>query len=131
MSGSSGRCTPRWNWKSTATSRARAFGYSQALQDVWGSAELWLSERLCAALVQHPSAEYVDFRSKGPITPHQLAAVLRPYGIRPIHGLRNHLGGYRRAQFENAWARLLQKPTKDSLPRSRGPGSPKPPRRKR
>jgi hypothetical protein len=98
----------------------------QALQDVWGKMETWISESLCKALAKHPSGEYADFRGRGPITPHQLAAVLRPFGIRPIHNLHptgrsdDNRGGYRRAQFENAWARLLQKPSRDSLTRSPG-----------
>jgi len=98
----------------------------QALRDVWGSAEERTSENLCKALAEHPSGEYADFRAKGPIGPHQLAALLRPFGIRPIHNLHptgrsnKNQGGYRRAQFENAWARLLQKPSRDSLTRSPG-----------
>ena len=98
----------------------------QALKDVWGSAEERTSESLCVALRNHPSGEYADFRGKGPIGPHQLAALLRPFGIRPIHNLhptgraKENQGGYRRAQFENAWARLLQKPSRDSLTRSPG-----------
>src|SRR5262249_13311743 len=79
------------------------------LRDVWGKQEKWSSADLCTALVAHPSGEWADFRGKGPISPHQLAAMLREYGIRPIHGGKH--GFYRRAQFEDAWARLLQKPT--------------------
>ena len=92
----------------------------QALKDVWSRAEEWTSENLFAALAAHPSGEWVD------ITPHKLAAKLRPYGIRPIHGLhptgRSDLTrcGYRCAQFENAWARLLQKPSRDSHTRTPG-----------
>jgi Protein of unknown function (DUF3631) len=99
----------------------------QGLQDVWGKVEKWTSESLCKALAKHPSGEYADFRGKGPITPHQLAALLRPFGIRPIHNLHptgrsgKNQGGYRRVQFENAWARLLQKPSRDSLTRSPDP----------
>jgi len=96
-----------------------------ALRDVWGDAEERTSESLCKALAAY-SEEWADFRGKGPITPHQLAALLRPFGIRPIHGLHptgradQTRGGYRYAQFENAWARLLQKPS--SAPHTRTPG---------
>jgi putative DNA primase/helicase len=79
------------------------------LRDVWGRQEKRPSADLCAALATHPSGEWADFRGKDPISPHQLAAILRDYGIRPIHG--NKFGFYRRSQFEDAWARLLQKPT--------------------
>jgi len=95
-----------------------------ALRDVWGSAEVRTSESLCRALAEH-SEEWADYRGKGhPIGPHQLAALLRPFGIRPIHNLhptgraKENQAGYRRAQFEDAWARLLQKPSGDSLTRS-------------
>jgi hypothetical protein len=100
----------------------------QGLQDVWGSADERTSESLCKALATHPSGEWADFRGKGPISLHQLAALLRPFGIRPIHGLHptgrsdQTRGGYRRAQFENAWARLLQKLSPDSHTRTLGRG---------
>jgi putative DNA primase/helicase len=95
-----------------------------ALRDVWGKAEERTSRSLCAALAAHLSGEWADFRDKGSISQVQLAALLKPFGIRPIHNLHptgradKNLGGYRRAQFENAWARLLQKPPRDSLTRS-------------
>jgi hypothetical protein len=100
-----------------------------ALWDVWGEGQKRTSKSLCAALAAHPSGEWADFRGKGPISPHQLAALLRPFGIRPVHNLhlagssKDNQGGYLRSQFECAWARLLQKPSQDSLTRS--------PRRKR
>jgi putative DNA primase/helicase len=103
----------------------------QGLKDIWGSAEERSSKSICKALAAHPSGEWADFRGKGPIGPHQLAALLRPFGIRPIHNLHptgradKNVGGYRRAQFENAWARLLQKPSRDSLTRSPSRRSPK------
>jgi putative DNA primase/helicase len=88
------------------------------LWDVWGRAgrpSKRTSESLCAALVTHPSGEWADFHGKGPISQVQLAALLRPFGIRPIHNLCQRRGrnqsGYQYNQFENAWARLLQKPT--------------------
>jgi len=100
----------------------------QGLKDVWGSVEERTSESVCEALAEHPSGEWVDFRGKGPISPHQLAALLRDFRIRPIHGLHptgrsdQTRGGYRRVQFENAWARLLQKPSRDSHTRTPGRG---------
>jgi len=46
-----------------------------------------------------------------------------PYRIRPrvLHPTKRSdvtRGGYRRAQFQEAWARLLQKPTKESNTRT-------------
>jgi Protein of unknown function (DUF3631) len=91
----------------------------QGLHDVWGDAEKRKSASLCEALAAHPSGEWADFRDKGPISSIQLAALLREFGIKPIHNLfqagrgkdKKNRGGYRRAQFKNAWARLLQKPS--------------------
>jgi len=100
-----------------------------ALKEVWGTAEVRTSKSLCADLAAHPSGEWADFRGKGPISPTQLAALLRPFGIRPIENVLRgrHAGdknpnGYRRSQFVNAWTRLLQKPTRDSLTPSRQDG---------
>ena len=88
-----------------------------ALRDVWGSEQERTSKSLCAALAAHPSGEWRDFRGKGPISQHQLAAMLRgEFGIRSFTGHptgRSNLtrGSYRRSQFEDLWARLLQKPS--------------------
>jgi putative DNA primase/helicase len=88
-----------------------------ALRDVWGGVQKRTSKDLCAALAAHPSGEWANFRGKGPISQHQLAALLRPFGIKPEHNLhlagsaKDNQGGYLRSQFENAWARLLQKPS--------------------
>jgi putative DNA primase/helicase len=93
-----------------------------ALKGVWGDAEERSSKDLCTALAKHPSGEWADFRGKGSIGQHQLAALLRPFGIRPEHNLhlagssKSNEGGYLRRQFENAWARLLQKPKKQDSP---------------
>jgi hypothetical protein len=106
--------------------------------DVWRSAEeVRTAESLCAALAAHPSGEWADFRGKGPIGKHQLAAILREFGIRSFTGhptKRSNLtrSSYRRAQFEPLWARLLQKPSRDSNTQtSKPPKSGKPSSRKR
>jgi putative DNA primase/helicase len=98
-----------------------------ALKEVWGTAEVRTSKSLCEDLVAHSSGEWADFRGKGPISPTQLGALLRPFGIRPIENLLRgrHAGdknpnGYRRSQFVNAWTRLLQKPSHDPLTPSLG-----------
>src|SRR5262245_3828317 len=103
------------------------------LREVWGKAEERASESLCAALAEY-SEEWADFRGKGAISPIQSVALLRRFEVRPGRRLRKgrragdkNPGGYRYAQFENAWARLLQKPSRDSLTRSPGGN----PRRKR
>jgi hypothetical protein len=65
-----------------------------------------LTTALCAD-EEHPWATY----SKGePITDRQLARLLKPFGIvsTTVHPLgAPHAKGYRRADFEDAWARYL------------------------
>jgi putative DNA primase/helicase len=92
----------------------RAFG---AIRDLMGARAEITSSDICSALTADPSSEWSNFRSRGPISQAQLAALLRPYGIRPVTlhptkraGLTRH--GYRTSQFQNAFARLLQKPIK-------------------
>ena len=89
-----------------------------AIRDLMGERTEVTSADTCKALAADPLSEWSNFRGKGPISQAQLAALLRPYGIRPVTlhptkraNLTCH--GYRRSQFENAWARLLQKPRKD------------------
>jgi putative DNA primase/helicase len=89
-----------------------------AIRDLMGVRKEVTSAHICKALPAAPSSEWSNFRGKGPISQAQLAALLRPYGIRPVTlhptkraGLTRH--GYQRSQFDNAWARLLQKPSKD------------------
>jgi hypothetical protein len=91
-----------------------------ALRDLWGARDMILTADVCAALNADPDSEWHNFRGKGPISQVQLAALLKPYGIQPIPGQHptkrsdKTRSVYRRTQFENAWLRLLQKPTKES-----------------
>jgi hypothetical protein len=102
--------------------------------DVWGGAKVPVrtSESLCTALAAHPSGEWADFRGKGPISQHQLAAIFRiEFDIRPFTGHptgRSDVtrGPYRYTQFEPLFARLLQKPSPDSNTQTLEP--PKPPK---
>jgi hypothetical protein len=97
-----------------------------AIRDCMGARAEITSADICKALAADPSSEWANFRGAGSISQAQLAALLRPFGIRPVTlhptkraGLTRH--GYRRARFENAWARLLQKPTKDPNTRTLDP----------
>jgi hypothetical protein len=63
-------------------------------------------------LLADPDGEWGAFRERGPITQRQVAALLAPYEIRPVvlHPTkRSDLSprGYRRAQFNDAFARFL------------------------
>jgi hypothetical protein len=89
-----------------------------AIRDLIGARTEITSIDMCKALAADPSGEWSNYQRKGPISQAQLAALLRPYGIRPVTlhptkraDLTRH--GYRASQFQNAFARLLQKPTKD------------------
>jgi putative DNA primase/helicase len=89
-----------------------------AIHDLIGGRAEIMSGDMCEELAADPSGEWTNFRGKGPISQAQLAALLRPYGIRPVvlhptkrAALTRH--GYRASQFQNVFARLLQKPTKD------------------
>jgi putative DNA primase/helicase len=72
------------------------------------------SEEAVKALIADPTAEWCEFRNRGPITQRQLAALLSRYDIRPVvlhptkrSGLSRH--GYRLAQFMDAFALYGQK----------------------
>jgi hypothetical protein len=86
-----------------------------AIRDIFGTREAMTSADICAALVADPSGEWANFRDKGPISQTQLAVLLKAYRIRTEKvspaGIR--LNGYFRAQFKNAFARLLQKPARE------------------
>jgi Protein of unknown function (DUF3631) len=114
-----------------------------AIRDLIGARAEITSVDMCRALAADLSSEWLNYRRKGPISQAQLAALLRPYGIRPVilhptkrADLTRH--GYRASQFQNAFARLLQKTTKDPnirtlVPENKAAGRRKPrgPKRKR
>ncbi len=63
-----------------------------------------------AALEERPWSEW---RAGQPLSPAQLAALLRPFGIRPQSinlGAKRTLKGYHRHQFDDAFSRYLQAP---------------------
>jgi Protein of unknown function (DUF3631) len=76
------------------------------------------SAEINAAVLADPASEWCNFRGKGPISQAQFAALLHPYDIytvllHPTKRAALSRNGYRRVQFLNAWARVLQIPTKD------------------
>jgi hypothetical protein len=82
-----------------------------AMEQLFRGCEKITSAEVCRALTADPTSEWCNFRGKGPISQTQFAALLKPYQIRPVK--LSSLNGYRREQFKTAFARLLQKPTKD------------------
>jgi putative DNA primase/helicase len=83
-----------------------------AIHDIFGTREAMTSAEICTALAAYPSNEWANFHNRGPISQTQLAVLLKQYRIQTQKvspaGIR--LNGYFRAQFANAFARLLQKP---------------------
>ena len=65
-----------------------------------------------AELLADPDSQWHEYRSRGPITKNQVAALLKDFEIRAVvvhptkrADLSRH--GYRAAQFEDAFARFL------------------------
>ena len=83
------------------------------------------SEQVVQELLADPDSQWHEYRSRGPITKNQFAALLKDFEIRPIvvhptkqADLSRH--GYRAAQFEDAFARFL--PPEPNIPTlNRGP----------
>jgi hypothetical protein len=70
------------------------------------------SEEIVQALLADPDAVWHEYRGRGPISKHQVAALLREFEIRPIvlHPTQEATlsrRGYRAAQFEDAIARFV------------------------
>jgi hypothetical protein len=70
------------------------------------------SEQVVQELLAGPDSQWHEYRGRGPITKHQIAAVLKDFEIRPVvvhptkrANLSRH--GYRAVQFEDAFARFL------------------------
>ena len=70
------------------------------------------SEQVLQELLADPNSQWHEYRGRGPITKHQVAAVLKDFEIRPVvvHPTKRadvSRHGYRTAQFEDAFARFL------------------------
>ena len=83
-----------------------------ALQEIFANRTEITSAELVQLLAADPDAEWGAFRGRDAISQRGLAALLKPYDVRPIvlHptkrlNLSRH--GYRRAQFKDAFARFL------------------------
>ena len=70
------------------------------------------SEQVVQQLLADPDSQWHEYRSRGPITKNQVAALLKDFEIRPVvvHPTKRadfSRHGYRAAQFEDAFARFL------------------------
>jgi putative DNA primase/helicase len=82
-----------------------------AMDELLEHREKITSAEVIKTLAADPTSEWSNFRGKGPISQTQFAALLKPYGIRPVKV--HPTNGYRKSQFADVFARLLQKPIKD------------------
>jgi flagellar biosynthesis GTPase FlhF len=106
-----------------------------AMEQLLRDREEITSAEVCKALIADPTSEWCNFRGNGPISQAQLAALYKPYRIRPVklHPTgRSSLGrnGYRREQFKQAFVRLLQKPIRDPDTRTQSRAKRRNPRKK-
>jgi hypothetical protein len=70
------------------------------------------SEQVVQELLADPDSQWHEYRGRGQITKHQVAALLKDFEIRPVvvHPTKRAdftRHGYRAAQFEDALARFL------------------------
>jgi len=72
--------------------------------------ETIFTEQLVAALKERDDAPWGEWNKGKGLSPHSLARVLRPFGIRPGGTVRigaENKKGYKREQFKDAWDRYL------------------------
>ena len=84
-----------------------------ALQGIFANRTEITSAELAQLLAADPDAEWGAFRGRAAISQRELAALLKPYDVRPgvLHPTkRSNLSrmGYRRVQFKDAFARFLR-----------------------
>ena len=79
------------------------------------------SAELVKLLAADPDDEWCEYKGRGPISPHQLAVLLREVGIRsvPLHPNNSKvmLNGYRKSQFTDVFARWLPSDTHAHTPK--------------
>jgi len=63
------------------------------------------SKHICDELAKIEERPWAEFSRGKPITPHKLAAILKPFGIHPFSNGDQRL--YAREDFEDAWVRYL------------------------
>jgi len=95
------------------------------IKKAFGDKEAMASADLVAALVADPEWPWAEWTRGRPLTPRQLARLLKPFFIIPqtvhIHGFKD-AKGYSRIAFEEAWAAYL--PGQDASSRQFRPSDP-------
>ncbi len=80
------------------------------LRDLFGDVDQLSSGQIVESLAELEDRPWAEWgRQRKPITPHGIARLLKPFGIKPrqIKITGENLRGYEHADFENAWARYL------------------------
>ena len=88
-----------------------------ALQPIFATREQIPSAELVAQLTADPDGEWAEFRGRGPLSQRQVAALLAGFEIFPVvlHPTKRaslSRRGYRRSQFDDAFARFLPQQSK-------------------
>jgi len=101
------KLSPRTNYKRSEGNRLL-----EAMSEAFRTRKEITSADLIKVLLADPDGEWGAFRERGPITQRQVAALLKNYEIWPttLHPTKRSdlsLHGYRRNQFDDAFARFL------------------------
>jgi hypothetical protein len=82
-------------------------GLLKDIREAFGDADLVRSDNLVAKLTADPERPWADWKRGRPLTQKQLGGLLKPFGIISVNVRLPGFGqgkGYRRADFEEAWA---------------------------
>ena len=92
---------------------SEGFRLLEALRPIVSGREFIASAKVVRLLTADPTAEWCNFRGRGPISQQQVAALLRDYEIysdvhHPTKKASDSQRGYLTSQFDNAFARILR-----------------------
>jgi putative DNA primase/helicase len=88
------------------------------LRELFKNSERLTSAHICEKLAEHEDRPWPEYRRGKPITPKQLASLLRPFGIAPatIDGIAK---GYRRDWFKAVFSQYLGDESESEVTRPR------------
>jgi hypothetical protein len=91
-----------------------------ALQPIFATREQIPSAELVAQLTADPDGEWAEFRGRGPLSQRQIATLLAGFEIFPVvlHPTKRaslSRRGYRRSQFDDAFARFLPQQSEPAI----------------
>ena len=100
-----------------ATDATRGVALLRDMRDIVGTHEHVTSEALLAALLKLDEAPWSTWNKGRPISPRQVAALLRPFGIRSQQVHPENVKGYQRQDCADAFRRYL--PADPNVPKDR------------